>query len=348
MTKQITPRVSVVVSTFNGERYIGQTLESLFDQSFRGFELIVVNDGSTDNTSGIVRQFNDNRLRLLENDRNRGIAESQNTGISLARGEYVALQDHDDLSVPGRLEKQVTFLDEHRHIGLVGSECTVINENGKSTDRFTVSTSDIDLKWTLLTHNAFLHTSVMFRRRILDSIGPYSPASEFTYAEDYEFLSRVAAQYPVANIAEPLVMWRNHDSQTSNTNLSVQEESAMNIAVRNIENLLESKRLERKQWFALKKLLLAKYGERIVVSEEEVLLAVELISALQEAFYRKYGFGSDLVASHRRKLLRVIGKHFVSLAFRKNEGIDRRSRYALLASGGRLLSRAYSAGLESQ
>jgi hypothetical protein len=338
-TEEITPRVSVVVSTFNGERYIGQTLESLLGQSFCDFELIVVNDGSTDNTSRIVRGFKDNRLRFVENDRNRGIAESQNRAMSLVRGEYVALQDHDDLSVPNRLEKQVAFLDKHPHVSLVGSECTVIDPNGQQTGRFTVPTSDIDLKWTLLTHNPFLHTSVMFRQTVLDSISPYSPAGEFTYAEDYEFLSRLAAKHAVANIAEPLVMWRNYGSQTSNTNLSVQEQSATNIAARNITDLLGSKGLDRKQWSALKKLLLAKSGERIAVSEEEVLLVVELISALQEAFYRRQGFTSDLVAKHRRKLGRIMGKHFVALAFRKNEGIDRSSRYALLSSGGRFLSR---------
>jgi len=332
--------VSIIVSTYNGARFISQTLTSLINQSLGDFELIVVDDGSSDNTVEVVRAFAEPRLRLIQSEGNRGIALSQNRAFAEARGNFLALQDHDDLSAPDRLAMQVAFLENHPSVALVGSECVVIDQDGKTTGHFTVPTSDIDLKWSLLTHNVFLHTSVMFRREVLDEMSPYSPASEFNYAEDYEFLSRLAACYQVANIAKPLVMWRNHDSQTSSRNLPAQAQSAMNIAMRNMKDLLRNKDVERRHWLALKKLLLATPGLPVAVSETEVRDVVGLISELQEAFYRRYSFASGLITEHRRKVAKVVGKHFVALACRRNEGISLSSRYALLTLGGRLLSRA--------
>src|SRR5688572_6206385 len=154
------PKISVIVSTYNGERYIKETIASLLSQTFGDLELIVSNDGSTDRTAEILRSFDDNRLIVVESDRNRGIANSQNHAFSLARGEYVALQDHDDLALPVRLERQLAFLEEHSNVGLVGSGCIVIDKEGQPTGGWTVPLSDIDLKWSLLIHNPFLHTSV--------------------------------------------------------------------------------------------------------------------------------------------------------------------------------------------
>jgi len=338
------PKVSIVVSTFNGERHIKEAITSLLCQSLRDFELIVVNDGSTDRTVEIVRSFRDARLLLVESESNRGIAESQNEAIKIARGEYIALQDHDDLSAPGRLEMQVAFLGNNPKMELVGSECIVIDWGRKPTGNFTVPLSDIDLKWALLLHNPFLHTSVLFRRSALSLVGAYSSAAEFRYAEDYEFLSRFGAQCTVANIPQPLVKWRNYDSQTSARNLPVQERSAMNIATRNMNDLLGDRVVGSGNWFALKKLLLAKHREQIAVSEEEVYAVADLISALQAAFYRKHDFASDVIAEHRRKLSRLIGKHFVALACRRNERINLRSRSALFTLGSRLLLQRSSMG----
>src|SRR6266699_2146681 len=140
------PKISVIVSTFNGERYLEQTLAGLLSQTFADLELIVSNDGSTDQTAEILRSFNDRRLIVVASDENRGIAESQNRAISLARGLYIALQDHDDLSTPDRLERQLAFLEEHPDVDLVGSGCIVFDGGGKPTGQWTVPVSDIDLK----------------------------------------------------------------------------------------------------------------------------------------------------------------------------------------------------------
>lgn len=340
------PKISVIVSTFNGERYVKETIAGLLSQTFADLELIVSNDGSTDRTAEILRSFRDGRLLVVESDQNRGIAESQNRAISLARGEYIALQDHDDLSAPDRLERQLAFLKEHRDVDLVGSGCIVIDEDGKPTGNWTVPLCDIDLKWSLLIHNPFLHTSLMIRRAALDSPAPYSPEAKFSYAEDFEFLSRFSLTHVVANIPEPLVKWREHGSQASSQHIRTQEQSAMNIALRNMTSLLEAKDVEPSLWFALKKLLLAKHRERVTVSQEEVRNVEHHITALQEAFYQRYGFTSALVDEHRRKLARLLGRHFVALACKRNKGINLGSRSALLSAGTRFLLQTFKASAQ--
>lgn len=334
------PKISVIVSTHNGERYIKETIASLFSQTFGDIELIVSNDGSTDRTSELLRSVDDHRLIVLESDQNHGIAASQNRAMSLARGEYIALQDHDDISLPIRLEQQLAFLEQHRDVGLVGSGCIVIDENGKPTGEWAVPISDIDLKWSLLIHNPFLHTSLMIRRSALGSLAAYSPDIRFCYAEDYEFLSRFAASHAVANTSKPLVKWRQHQSQASSRHTLIQEESAMHIALRNMSSLLSGKSVDPSLWFSLKKLLLAKDREMVTIHQDEVRKVEHHITDLQHAFYRKYNFTSAMVNQHRKKLSRLAGKHFVALACKRNKGIDFSSRSALLSAGTRFLLQA--------
>ena len=124
------PRVSVVMGAYNGERFLRPAIESILNQTFRDFELIVIDDCSTDATPRILREFKDDRMRVVRNERNLGIAKTLNKGIAIARGEYVALQDHDDLSQPDRFSKQVAFLETHPRVGMVGSRVNLIDESG--------------------------------------------------------------------------------------------------------------------------------------------------------------------------------------------------------------------------
>ena len=126
----ITPVVSVVMCTYNGERFLRPAIESILNQTFRDFEL-VVDDGSTDRTPRILAEFKarDTRVIVLTNERNLGIAAATNRGLAAARGEYIALQDHDDISLPHRFQTQVDFLNSHSEIALVGSDATLIDDN---------------------------------------------------------------------------------------------------------------------------------------------------------------------------------------------------------------------------
>lgn len=202
------PEVTVLMPVFNGARYLRDALESVRRQSFRDFELLVIDDGSTDETPEILRRWPDPRLRVERQERNLGLARTRNHGVALARGEYVALLDADDRATPGRLAAQVCFLRRHREMALVGSWVREIDEAGRPTGSvWRCETRPDRIPPSLLFWNAFAQSAVTARRCILERF-PYREA--LPPSEDYDLWARIAAAHPVANLPRPLVSYRRH------------------------------------------------------------------------------------------------------------------------------------------
>lgn len=207
------PEISVVMPVFNGERYIREAIESLLAQTLPDFELVVIDDGSTDATERIIGAFDDSRIVFLKNDGNRGIVYSRNRGIASSRGRYIALLDSDDVAVENRLAIQHQFLQQHPDIGLVAGWITEIDENGSATGAFLKTEAPSEaIPAMLLFDNCFAQSSVMIRKSIL-AVDPYR--SDFPCAEDYDLFARVAADHKVAIIPEVAVRYRQHSSGTS-------------------------------------------------------------------------------------------------------------------------------------
>jgi glycosyltransferase involved in cell wall biosynthesis len=200
------PKVSVVMPVFNGEKFLKEAIDSILNQTFTDFEFIIVNDGSTDNTRNIIQNYNDHRIKLLNNKSNLGISRAANIGIKASCGIYIARQDADDISMPERLEKEASFLDQNKNVGLVGTYYFVINENCKILNTIKCLTKSIELRKKLLEGNQFGHGTTMFRKEYIDKIGVYR--EEFKLAEDFDFYLRISEIYDVANIPEPLYKWR--------------------------------------------------------------------------------------------------------------------------------------------
>lgn len=126
------PKISVVMPAYNAEKYIGEAIESILNQTFKDFEFIIINDGSVDHTKEIIREYNDPRIVLLENDKNRGIVLSLNKGLDAATGKYIARMDADDIALKNRFERQVEYLDEHKDIGVLGKVTDVVARLGET------------------------------------------------------------------------------------------------------------------------------------------------------------------------------------------------------------------------
>lgn len=199
------PRVSVVLPTLNAGKYIRPALKSLLSQTYNNFEIIVVDDGSTDRTLSIVRSFDDSRIRILERDDPNGLAGALNDGIEAANGEYIARQDADDLSAPDRLARQVAFLDSHPEVALVGTATRMISESGDERGtRHVLERPTVD---DLLEKNQFVHGSVMFRNEeVVKATGGYDTL--FETSEDYDLWIRLTKEYPVRNLDAPLYTLR--------------------------------------------------------------------------------------------------------------------------------------------
>jgi glycosyltransferase involved in cell wall biosynthesis len=208
------PTVSVVLSVKNGGDDLPKALETILRQLFADFELIAINNGSTDGTREYLDEITDPRVRVYHQE-DLGLAAALNRGISLARGRYIARQDHDDLADPSRIEKQVAFLDAHPDHALVGTRAEIWIGDRPSGRFHDHPTDDDLLRFDLLLNNPFVHSSVMIRKSALDKVGSYTTDPERQPPEDYELWSRVARHYRVANLGERLTTYREVPSSMS-------------------------------------------------------------------------------------------------------------------------------------
>lgn len=220
---------------YNGERFIKAAIESILNQTFTNFELIILNDGSTDKTLSIIKSFSDPRIRLIQNDEKSGLAHIRNKAIAASRGEYIALLDSDDISYSNRLQKQVDFLNSNPQHCLVSSWTDIINSDGKLIDKQAYLYTDKEIQIRLFFHNCIAQSSVMLRKSMLPSISPYD--TSFPPAEDYHLWVRMAARYQMHIIKEPLIQYRVHDANTLTGNREATDKAVKDILKYQLECL---------------------------------------------------------------------------------------------------------------
>lgn len=210
------PLVSVIMPVFNSEPFLAEAIQSVLDQSFGDFELIIINDGSADNSEFTILSFPDPRIVYIKNKENLGLIYSLNRGIDLSRGKYLARMDGDDICNPDRLIKQVDYLNQHKSIAVVASTVSLINESGNETgiwplDRKTVSPKSI--RRTLPFANCLAHPAVMMRSELIKKL-KYKKGQ--TNIEDYDLWLRIQNRgYRIAKIDEPLLRYREHSNSVT-------------------------------------------------------------------------------------------------------------------------------------
>ena len=208
------PYLSAIVTVFNGERFLREALQSLLSQTFTDFELIVVNDGSTDGTAAIIGEYDgaDPRIRPVKLP-HVGRAEALNTACKLARGTFIAILDADDVALPMRFERQTGFLREHKGVALLGSAVEKVNDNGRSCGIVTFPTQSEEIKARLPQEGSFAHSTVVMETDAVHRVGGYRKA--FPPAEDYDLWLRLAERREIANLPDVLVRYRVHQHQVS-------------------------------------------------------------------------------------------------------------------------------------
>lgn len=213
------PKVTVLMTVCNGGKYLAETLGCVMAQTFRDFEMLIIDDGSTDQTVEIIQSFADARIRLLRNQTNLGIYHSRNLGMEEARGEYICLLDHDDLCTPNRLEVQVKFMDAHPDIGLSGSFADEVDADGKIINGRIRSypTQPDEVVGRLWSGYTILNPTVILRRNDFVRHGIWHDTT-FKVAGDYDFYVKAARKLKLANIPQVLLHYRQHPNQASITN----------------------------------------------------------------------------------------------------------------------------------
>ena len=230
--------ISVLMAVFNGAQYLEATLQSILDQSFRNFELVIVDDASSDETPEILRKVSrfDSRVAVLTNPRNLKLASSLNRGLEACRSEYIARSDADDLYHPDRLRIQLDFMERNPKVGVVSSAFHRIDSSGNHLRTTIPPSRNGEIKQALLFRNCILHPGAMFRKSTVMDVGGYDP--DFDYAEDYDLWARLFDRTQFTQIREPLVSYRRHPQSIMNASRTVSKECSLHVSCRLLSGFL--------------------------------------------------------------------------------------------------------------
>ena len=201
------PKISVLMSAFNAEKYIGETIDSVLGQSFIDFEFIIINDGSTDQTEVIIKKYNDERIRYFYQE-NSGLSKALNFGLKISEGDYIARIDADDLCYRNRLEIQLEFMENNPDYVVCGSYTDVIDENGKFIYQYSgIPSLNKDIQLEMKIKNCIVHSSSFYTRDAALKInGYYEPIKQ--YFEDYMFFSQIIKIGKAFNFDYSLIKYR--------------------------------------------------------------------------------------------------------------------------------------------
>ncbi len=233
MNRIILPRVTVLMPVYNAAPFLAEAVQSILRQTFTNFEFLIIDDGSTDESVAVIREFQDPRIRLLHNGTNLGLVTSLNKGLNLARGEYIARMDADDISRPERLKCQVSFMDANPRVGVCGSWVRLISTTDNKVRKLPKSSEEIRC-WQFHTVGV-AHPSVILRRQFFSDHGLlYDPS--FRHVEDYELWGRAIQYMEFANIQKVLLDYRISPEQICAVHA---EEQLATVAPIRLNRLLE-------------------------------------------------------------------------------------------------------------
>ena len=208
------PKVSVIMPLYNSKKYVKDAIESILNQTYKDLEIIAINDGSKDGCADIVRGIKDDRLVFIDSEDNHGFVYTLNWCMSLAKGEYIARLDDDDIAYPTRIEKQVRFMEEHPEVSISGTGMNILIDGETRTDSFVPILGSKQIKFSLPFSNmAFAHSSFIMRKSIIDK---YDIEYEiFKQCPDYHMICVMSQYGEVDRIEEPLVGYRIHSAQST-------------------------------------------------------------------------------------------------------------------------------------
>lgn len=203
----MTPAATVLMPVFNAERHLRAAIESILAQTLHDFELLVVDDGSTDGSAAIVADYDDTRIRVERFPENRGLSAALNHGLACAASPLIARQDADDVSRPDRLSVQVAALRRDPGLALLGSQARALDESGRAIGKVDRPLDEVSVRWYALLDNPFIHTAVMFRRDVASALGGFDGAFD-PFSQDYALWWRIVRGHRAENLRDRLVDYR--------------------------------------------------------------------------------------------------------------------------------------------
>jgi glycosyltransferase involved in cell wall biosynthesis len=280
----VPPTVSVIITVFNGEKFLPLAVESILRQSFSDFELIIVDDGSTDSTPLQLGAINDHRVRIIRNGENQGLPAALNIGINAAAGVFCAFLDHDDIALPTRLECQVDFLRSHPPVGLIGSAVELIDASGKGLTRIKMPQDSVAIRWIGLLECPMRQSTLFGRTEVIKR---HLYSAQFLFYPDWDFIMRMARDTEVYNLPQTLAQYRRHGTNMSKVNRAQLDEDGIDLALREIRAALPDFPISRDEVAQLRCVLFSA-GQRSKKSLAMTRWALTQYGELHKAFGDKY------------------------------------------------------------
>jgi glycosyltransferase involved in cell wall biosynthesis len=232
------PEISIVMPAYNAEKYVARAIESVLKQTFKSFEFIIIDDGSTDKTHGITQLYaqKDSRAIVVTHKKNKGLVNSLNEGLRMARGKYIARMDADDISLPDRLLRQYQYLEKNPSVVLVGTSAAVVDDDDNAFEVKPRLLADHEIRIGLAFRCRFCHGSVMIRRDVIASNSEfYNPNA--LHHEDYEYWPRLLKYGLAANLPEVLYYWRQSSSSITSVKQLAMRTGSQRVSNRETERL---------------------------------------------------------------------------------------------------------------
>lgn len=232
------PKITVLMPVYNGEKYLREAIESILNQSYANFEFLIIDDASVDKSAEVIKSFGDSRIRYLRNDQNLGLIGTLNRGLVVAKGEYIARMDQDDISLPERFAKQVAFLDRCPDVGVLGTAVQMIDSGGTLIDSALVFPDSPNcIEWSMYFFCPIAHPTVLMRKDVAMKVGGYSAVA--VHAEDYDFWVRLSKVTRFSNLVETLLKLRKHETNMTKVfyseNLTAADRTAQALAAEHLE-----------------------------------------------------------------------------------------------------------------
>lgn len=306
-----TPLISVLLPIYNAELYLKESIDSILNQTYTNFELLLLNDGSTDKSEEICLSYTDKRIKYLKHN-NIGLAATLNKGISLSLGKYIARQDNDDISLPTRFEKQILFLENNPDVYLLGTCAKIFSNKEPNYGYHNHPTLPAILKFDLLFDNPFVHSSVMFLKTKVLEIGCYQLSRD--YYEDHNLWSRFSFVGKVANLPEQLINYRHHDKGLSKINNYYSAKPLYNQTLHNIQTLLNNNNHET---IELSKLYHHQYTKN---DKFNFPLILSTLNKINETLINEFP-NSKNELNKRHKLYKKVFQSRYNMMLRKKENI---------------------------
>ena len=261
------PKISVIMSVFNHEKYLQKSIDSILSQSYKNFECVIINDGSNKNTKKILElnKLQDKRIKVINNKKRIGLTKSLNIAIKISKGEYIARQDSDDISYFKRFEEQLNFFKKNKKVIMCGTNGILIDNN----DSFLKNIKNLEnnyekIKKKLIYENQFIHSSVMVKRNYLLEVKGYD--EKFKYAQDYDLWCRLSIRGFLTNINKILVKIRQHNESITKKNKKEQNYYSILASIRHYAEINNLKYLNKSYdiYSFLKEKKIAKFAKILI------------------------------------------------------------------------------------